>query len=71
MENSRDGGERMLAGRDHESEEETIQVEFENKPLLSSQVDLAIWTAGVMSKENSRLAASRRGDPASIAKICL
>lgn len=71
MENGRDGGERMQAGMDHESEEETIQVEFENKPLLSSQVDLVILTAGVMSKANSRLAARRRGDPTSNAKICL
>lgn len=63
MENSRDGGERMPAGRHHESEEETVQVEFENKPLLSSQVDLAIWTTGVMSKENARLAARRRAIP--------
>lgn len=37
-------------------EEETIQLKFENKPsLLSLEVDLAIWTAWVMSKDSSRL----------------
>lgn len=55
-------------GRDHESDEELLRWDWKTN-LFSSAVDLATWTAWVMSKEHMRLEARRGDDPTGTAKV--
>lgn len=55
MESSRDGGERMSAWEGTMSQVRKLLRWDLKTTLFSSEVDLAIWSAWVMSQENSRL----------------